>query len=169
MQELPISSAKIKTTDLPFPRERKQQTISIQIEDYVNAFVVNDANEILVLEEKENGRSWASWQMIGKELTSDEDPILAVQQELLIRTGCTCKDWIYLGTFVMDAAHEIGAGHFFCAKTVKKVTKPNTTHSQQLKWVAKREMKQALLDGRIAVLNHAVAVSLAMVMCEDLA
>ena len=167
MQQPCVSSAKSKTPDLSLTGERNQQTISIQLQDYVNAFVVNEANEILVLEGKENGRSWSSWQMIGRELRPDEDPILAIQQELLIQAGCTCKDWVYLGTFVMDVTQEIGAGHFFCAKALEKITKPDTTHSQKLKWVARREMKQALLDGRIAVLNHAVAVSLAMVMCDD--
>lgn len=162
-----VISAKTRTTNLPLVGHGNQKSVAIQLQDYVNAYVINEAGEILVLEEKENGRSWASWQMIGKGLTSDEDPILAIQQELLLRTGYTCKDWVYLGTFVIDDKHETGAGHFFCANAVEKITTPLETYAQKPKWIAKREMKQALLDGRIAVLNHAVAVSLAMVMCDN--
>ncbi len=164
-----VISAKTRITDLPLIEDSNQKSAPIQLQDYVNAFVLNEADEILVLERKDNGRSWSSWQMPGRGLTVDEDPILAVQQELLLKTGYACKDWVYLGTFVMDAAHEMGAGYFFCAKALENSITPDETHSKKLnlKWVTKREMKQALLDGRIAVLNHAVAVSLAMVMCDD--
>lgn len=164
-----VISAKVRTTDLPLIGESSQQATSIHLQDYVNAFIMNDAGEILVLEGTDNGRSWSSWQMVGRGLQKEEDPMLAVQQDLLLRTGYTCKNWIYLGTFVIDESRKTGAGHFFCAKVIDKVAPPDESYTQKLnlKWVAKREMKQALLDGRIAVINHAVAVSLAMVMCGE--
>ena len=164
-----VTSARKITTDLPYIGEVEKQSPSIRLQDYVNAFVVNDANEVLVLEGKENGRSWSSWQMIGRDLKKDEDPIQAVQENLLLRTGFTATNWIYLGTFVIDEAQHEGAGHFFCARLHEKANLPDEVlnHDLKLKWVPKREIKQALLDGRIAVINHAVAASLAMVMCSD--
>ncbi|NHZ71630.1 MAG: hypothetical protein GWP17_00885 [Aquificales bacterium] len=125
---------------------------------------------MLVLEGTHNGRSWSSWQTIGRGLKKNEDPMLAAQRDLLLRTGYTCKSWVYLGTYVIDESQEEGAGHFFCAQSIKKTAVPDTqyTHNIKLKWVSKRELKQALLDGRIAVINHAVAVSLAMVMCSNI-
>ncbi len=162
-------SAKREIVDLPPLDEANQQSSSIWLQDYVNAFVVNEANKVLVLEGTDNGRSWSSWQMIGRGLKTDEDPILAVQQELLLRTGYTCKNWVYLGTFVVDETQSRGAGHFFCARSLEKtsILDEALTHDLKPKWVAKHEIKQALLDGRIAVINHAIAVSLAMLMCSD--
>lgn len=164
-----VISAKARTTDLPFIDESAQQSPPVRLQDYVNAFVLNDAGEILVFEGKDNGLSWSSWQMVGRHLKTDEDPILAVQQELLLRTGFTCKNWVYLGAFVIDETQKAGAGYFFCAKVLEKISVPDKMHSQhlKLKWVAKKEIKQALLDGRIAVINHALAISLAMLMCSD--
>lgn len=146
------------------------QENSINPQDYVNAFVINEADEILILEEMKNGRSWSSWQMIGKNLEQNEDPIHAIQQTLLERTGYTCENWTYLGTFVIDDTKKTGAGHFFCANAAEKTTNLNQEDNQanqlKQKWVSKNEVKQALLDGRIAVINHAVVTSLAMMMCN---
>lgn len=124
---------------------------------------------MLVLEGAHNGRSWSSWQVIGRSLQDNEDPMHAIQQDLYIRTGYVCTNWIYLGTFVIDETQKCGAGHFFCARLLHKNIKPDkaATDGLNLKWVEKRELKQALLDGRIAVINHAVAISLAMVMCNQ--
>lgn len=164
-----VISARKKTTDLPLIGESSQPSASIQLQDYVNAFIINEANEVLVLEGINNGRSWSSWQVIGRNLQGDEDPMRAVQQDLLRRTGYICTNWIYLGSFVVDETQNIGAGHFFCARLLERSTIPDkaSTDGLNLKWVAKRELKQALLDGRIAVINHAVAISLAMVMCNE--
>jgi hypothetical protein len=168
-QSRAISDRK-KTTDLPLMEEFDQLGTSIQLQDYVNAFIINEANEVLVFEGTDNGRSWSSWQVIGRNIQTDEDPMNAIQQDLLQRTGYVCTNWIYLGSFVIDETEKIGAGHFFCARLLEKINVPDETMMQGLKakWVAKRELKQALLDGRIAVINHAVAISLAMVMCNDL-
>ncbi|MCZ7670043.1 MAG: hypothetical protein M5U34_24150 [Chloroflexi bacterium] len=47
------------------------------------------------------------------------------------------------------------------------ISQPQVEYRQNtVKWISKRELKQALLDGRIAVVNHAVAICLAMVLCE---
>lgn len=163
-----VISAKIRTTDLPFIGESSQQSVPIRLQDYVNVFVMNESGEVLVLEGNDNGRSWSSWQMVGRDLKLDEDPMLVAQQDLLLRTGYVCKNWTYLGTYVIDESQKAGAGYFFCAKLHKKIQTPDKTHTQnlELRWVPPREIKQALVDGRIAVINHAVAVSLAMVMCS---
>jgi hypothetical protein len=107
--------------------------------------------------------------MIGRNIQVDEDPMRAVQQDLLKRTGYTCTNWIYLGSFVVDEAQSEGAGHFFSARLLERTSTPNelSAHGLKLRWVAKRELKQALVDGRIAVINHAVSICLAMVLCSD--
>lgn len=163
------ASAKIRPVSLSITGVNKESA-PIHAQDYVNAFVLNDEGNVLILENAENGRSWASWKLIGRSLNGDEDPMLAVQQDLIRRTGYACSHWTYLGTFVIDESQKQGAGYFFCAKMAKQITMPEAeySHTINLKWVSKREMKQALLDGRIAVINHAAATSLALVMCFPL-
>ena len=164
-----VISARKNTSDLSLIGDDSQQNPSIQLQDYVNAFIVNEANEVLVLEGTDNGRSWSSWQVIGRNIQGDEDPMRAVQQDLLRRTGYICTNWIYLGSFVVDETQSLGAGHFFCARLLESPNTPNevSANGSKLRWVVKRELKQALVDGRIAVINHAVAISLAMVMCSE--
>ncbi len=168
-QRTRTKSTRFTTNELPSISDHEQQESLYKLRDYVNAFIVNEAGEILVLEGGENGRSWASWQMIGRTLKSNEDPMAAVQEDLLKRTGYICENWIYLGTFVVNDTKQTGAGHFFCAKMTDRVPLPEITSNLDSKhrWVSKKEIKQAMLDGRIAVINHAVAVSLAMMMCNQ--
>lgn len=165
-----VISAKVTTTDLPFIGDSEQKSSSIYLQDYVNAVVMNEAGQVLVLEGNVNGRSWSSWQLIGRKLTIDEDPMHAVQQDLLLHTGYASEEWIYLSTFVIDDSQKDGAGYFFCAQNTRKVVSPDARHKGKLKpkWVTKQELKQALLDGRIAVINQAVAATLAMVMCSEI-
>jgi hypothetical protein len=167
-QKPKVISPKRTSSDLPIIGSPDPQSTSIQLKDYVNAFVMNEVGEALVLEGMRNGRSWSSWQLIGRSLVEDEDPMLAVQEDLLLRTGYTCTKLIYLGTFIIDESQTEGAGHFFCAQLGQQVTAPDIkyTGNYKPKWVTKRILKQALLDGRIAVINHVVAASLAMVMCD---
>ncbi len=143
------------------------QDAPLIMQDYVNAFVVNEADEVLIVENQVNGRSWGSWRVVGRDLENGEDPIQAVQQNLRHQTGLVCEEWVYLGTFVLNHLQEQGAGHFFYAKNVVFISQPQVEYRQNtVKWISKRELKQALLDGRIAVVNHAVAICLAMVLCE---
>ncbi|MFO7684231.1 MAG: NUDIX domain-containing protein [Chloroflexota bacterium] len=135
--------------------------------DYVNAFVVNDAGEVLIIENRENGRNWGSWRVAGRCLAEGEDPVLAVQQDLRRQTGLVCSSWTYLGTFVLDEQQTEGAGHFFFAHQVTRVSSPQVqVHDNNIKWISKQELKQALLDGRIAALKNVVAICLALVLCE---
>jgi 8-oxo-dGTP pyrophosphatase MutT (NUDIX family) len=138
----------------------------LKARDYVNAYVLNEAGEAMVLESFPNGNAWGSWQMIGGEIEPDEDPLTAVQKNLLQRTGCSAEHWLYLGTFVVDGAEHLGVGHFFCAQQTRRILEPPTLDFD-IRWVPRKQIKRALLDGRIAAINYAIAAALALVMCED--
>lgn len=138
----------------------------VEIRDYVNAFVLNEAGEAMVLERFSNGNAWGSWQMIGRFIRDGEDPLTAVQNILLSRTGYAAEQWVYLGTFVVDDADHLGVGHFFCAQKSRRITEAPIS-DRSIKWVSRKHIKRALLDGRIAVINYAIAATLALLMCDD--
>jgi hypothetical protein len=148
-----------------------------EVHDYVNAVVLNKAGEALILEGSPDGRGWASWHMIGRSIQLGEDPILAVQQDLLERTGYKSNQWLFLGAYTIghnqidrneiDRDQPTGAGYFFCAHNIHPATPLVSPHENlRLKWVTKKELKQALLDGRIAVINHAIAAYMALTLCD---
>jgi ADP-ribose pyrophosphatase len=92
--------------------------------DYVNAVVVNKNKEALILEGYKHGAGRIIWQIVGGYLEPGEDPLTAVQRELLEETGYSTKDWSYLGSFVVDPNRHIGIGHFFCAQNIEPTSQP---------------------------------------------
>lgn len=156
-----------KSLSLTAVDKENLQSTTLMMQDCVNAFVINEAGEILILENQLNGRSWDSWRVVGCDLENGEDPIMTVQQNLRHQTGLVCEDWIYLGTYILSEVQEKGASHFFCAQKVISITQPHVEYRHNtIRWISKQELKQALLDGRIAMMNHAAAICLAIVLCE---
>lgn len=132
--------------------------------DYVNAAVFNEAGEAMIIEGYKHGMGSSSWQVMGGYLEKDEDPFTAVKRELLEETGYCSDDWFYMGSYVIDANRHVGVGHFFCALNARQVAQPNNDdlEAYQVKWVSSRELRHALLDGRIAAISYAIAISLAL-------
>ncbi len=136
----------------------------IYTSDYVNAVVFNENREAMIMEGYKHGTGWTSWQMLSSPLREDEDPITAVHRNLLEEIGYSTPNWVYLGSYVVDPNRHVGVGHFFCARGAKSVAEPirKAERDYELKWVPITELRYALLDGRIANLNYAIAVSLSL-------
>lgn len=135
----------------------------IYTNDYVNAVVFNENNEAMVMEAYKHETGWASWQLPGDYLQEGENPISTIQQTLATETGYHTNHWIYLGSYVVDPNRHVGVGHFFCALGAKVAQSANQlTKNVDIKWMPLSELRYALLDGRIASLSHAIAVSLSL-------
>jgi ADP-ribose pyrophosphatase len=138
------------------------------LHDYVNALVLNDAGEAMILESYHHGDGRFGWQVPGSNLEDNEDPYQAVQRELLEETGYSCRNWLYLGSYTPSADQHIGVGHFFFATGAKRIAEPNQGNlaAFDVKWVSVKDLKYALLDGRIGVISYAVNIALALLMIE---
>lgn len=136
----------------------------VHTRDYVNALVLNEANEALVLEGYKHGLGKSSWQILGGYLEKEEEPMEAVQRELLEETGYKSDQWEHLGSFVVDANRYVGTGHFFLARHAYQATQPNNDDLEQieLKWVTLSELRNALFDGRVAILSYAINIALGL-------
>jgi ADP-ribose pyrophosphatase len=136
----------------------------IYARDYVNALIMDASGKAMIMEGYKHGAGRRSWQVLGGYLEEGEDPMTAVQRELLEETGYSSNDWFYLGSYVVDANRHIGVGHFFCAFGAQKIAQPDSddVESFAIKWVSPGELRQALLDGRIAVISYAITISLAL-------
>ena len=140
----------------------------IYTRDYVNALVLNDAGEAMIIEGYKHGHGWSSWQVVGGYLEDGEDPYTAVQRELLEETGYSCSNWLYLGSYTVDANRHMGVGHFFYATGAQRTAEPNHDDLEAfvVKWIPVQDLKYALLDGRIGVISYAANVALALLMLE---
>ncbi len=131
--------------------------------DYVNAIALNESGEVLILPVYHCYSGRVSWQLIGGGIEPGEDPLTAVQRILHTHTAYATNDWTYLSSYFSDSCGHEGVGHFFCAQKVKLTagfTPP--TASEPPQWIPLKEIRYALLDGRIASISHATTISLAL-------
>lgn len=152
----PVVSPKKQTAFLPSPLHQP---------DYVNVLVLNQQNEALILESTKNSDGGLAWQIVSSPFDKSDDPLTAVQQYLLNQTGYHTNDWSYLGSYLLDPDQPTRVGYFFCAQKVQRlhpVTHSFLEEQFQLRWIPLKELRYALLDGRIPLISHATTISLAL-------
>ncbi|MCP4362104.1 MAG: NUDIX hydrolase [Chloroflexi bacterium] len=136
----------------------------IHTNDYVNALVINKDGEALIFEGYRHGTGRVTWQLMGGYIETGEDPLTAVQRELLEESGYSASEWTYLGSFIVDPNRHIGVGHLFCAQNALPKTMPNNDDLEEsvIRWVPLKDLRHALIDGRLAAMSYATTVSLAL-------
>ena len=134
--------------------------------DYFNLLAFNEEGQALIIEDLTANSAWGSWHLVNGILENGEDPILAVQQRLRYLTGFHSDNWLYMGSFMLNANKPDVNGHFFAAMGVKATTSSQYFDPQMccMKWVSRKELKYALLDGRIGVMSYAVTTSMALLL-----
>jgi ADP-ribose pyrophosphatase len=161
---------KVSFQDVRLPDGRQiQDWPVVQAKDYVNALVLNSQGQCLVLEGYKHGLGRESWQVLGGYLEKDEDPLVAVQRELLEETGYHSNEWQHLGSFVVDANRHVGTGHFFLARNAQKIADPDHDDLEEfsIRWEQPAEILQALNDGRVAIMSYAINIALGLLALES--
>ena len=163
LNQPPFLKVEMEHVRLPDGREIEEWPI-VNARDYVNAVVLNEAGEIMVLEGYKHGIRKSSWQVLGGYLEEGEDPLEAAKRELLEETGYTSDTWQQLGSYIVDANRRVGVGHFYLARDARLTAKPNNDDLEEIeiKWVSQTEARQALHDGQIAAMSYAVNIALAL-------
>lgn len=143
----------------------------VHARDYINVVAFNADGDALILEGYKHGARRCSWQVVGGYIEQDEDPLSAAKRELLEETGHDSDEWIYLGSFVMDANRHVGVGHFFLCLNAQEVAAPQPDDLEDaiLKWVPLSELKYALMDGRVGIISYAMNISLALIALSKVA
>ncbi|HZD10516.1 MAG TPA: NUDIX hydrolase [Candidatus Binatia bacterium] len=167
--EHPHVEVAIETISLPDGRVINDWPI-VNAHDYVNAVVFDNAGRALILEGYKHGVRRSTWQVVGGYLQPGEDPLATAQRNLLQGAGYESDDWRYLGSFVTEANRHVGVGHFFLCLNVRRVAAPLPDELEpfSLRWVTKQELHYALLDGRINIINYAMAISLGLMALHKL-
>ena len=136
--------------------------------EYVNAVVLDESGNALILEPQTAVEKVERWTMIEALISEHDDPLTAVQAALLNLTGYSTKRWSYIGTFLKNNHDFEGACHIFVARSAKKSADPVCQANQKLlpRWVPLKELRYGLLDGRIISFRYALNVALALLMLE---
>jgi 8-oxo-dGTP pyrophosphatase MutT (NUDIX family) len=138
----------------------------VYMPEFVNAMVLNESGQVMVIEGYKHGVGRSSWQMLGGLIEDGETPLETVKRELLEETGYHSPDWVPLGSHVLAANRHCGTGHFFLARNARQIQAPNHDDLEQfvVKWVALSDLRQALFDGRVAAISYAMNIALGMLM-----
>jgi ADP-ribose pyrophosphatase len=161
--DTPYLKVEMQQVRLPDGRVIEQWPI-VDTRDYVNAVVLNQAGEAMIIEGYKHGLGRSNWQVLGGYLEKGEEPLAAVQRELREETGYHSEDWQHLGTFVVDANRRVGTGHFYLARQARSVQQPDHDDLEKfaIHWVSLAELQQAVSDGRVAIISYAVNIALAL-------
>ncbi|QCG92291.1 NUDIX hydrolase (plasmid) [Azospirillum sp. TSH100] len=101
---------------------------------------------------------------IGPEETAED----AARRELLEETGYAAAEWTFLGSFVRNGNQGGGTDHLFHARNAHRVGEPASGDLEEMEvgLMTRGELRDALQDNRIAVLAHALGVSLGLLRGE---
>lgn len=159
----------LETISLPDGRVISDWPI-VNAHDYVNAVVFDKAGRALILEGYKHGARRSTWQVVDGYLRPGEDPLATAQRQLLQCAGCESDDWRYLGSFITEANRHVGIGHFFLCLDVRQVATPLPDDIERfsLRWVSRQELHYALMDGRLNIINYAMAISLGLMALHKL-
>ena len=155
--------AKSTHSSLPISTPPISKGGDVMLTDFVTAVVVNAQNEMLVLETAAPKDQWSNWRMVTGELDKNSDPIAAIKSQLQAMTGYTTNAWTYLGSYQADGKQSDGrVGHFWLAKVLSPASVPALHANLQIRWIPIREVRYALIDGRIGTFTQAISVALAL-------
>ncbi|GAB4269760.1 MAG: hypothetical protein Kow0080_13690 [Candidatus Promineifilaceae bacterium] len=136
-------------------------------QNFAVAVVLNDAHEALVLKKTDDSTELFNWELLMGYMGEQENPLDVMQSRLMTVAGYFSTDWIYLGTFETGSQPQSGVGHFFLAKNAKKLESAQSMRGWQVAWVPLKQLKLAILDGRISRLSHAMNVAMAFLTVLD--
>lgn len=145
--------------------------IQLSEREYINAFILNEQNEALVLEQlgAEHNRR-VDWRMLHGWLGVDEDPLTAGQRYLHLVSGYRTEHWFYLGSYSGLPAAENLVGHLFFARNASLAAgkTDNSNHEFVVRWLPLGQVRYGLIDGRINKSSCALTVSLSLLTMRNL-
>ena len=138
--------------------------------DYVTVLPVTGDGRFMVFEQGKYGLEGLSLAPVGGLVEPGEEPMQAAQRELLEETGCRAAEWHLLGSFVTDPNRGMARGSLFVARGVCQVAEPTggDLEEQQLVYMTRAGLEDALLEQRFMVLAWATTVSLGLNLLDRL-
>ncbi len=135
---------------------RTQQS-SLTSTEQVYALILNSDGKALVRQVLPSLNASIHWTMLRANLADNQDPV-AVARDELFAYGYESPSWIYLGSFTSSEGRVF---HFLFARDAQKAP-CEQCGKNGVQWVSLRDLRYALLDGRIGQMSDATSVALSM-------
>ncbi len=132
--------------------------------NFVNVIAVTEDNQVLCFRQFKYAVQGLTLAPVGGHIDPGEDPLVAVQRELLEETGYEAAEWIPLGSFSAMANRGGATGHSYLARAARQVTEPNSDdlEEQELLLLDLDEFEQAVIQGEFKVFSWTTTAALAL-------
>ncbi len=132
--------------------------------DYVNILAVTRELTFICFCQTKYGIEGTSLAPAGGYLDPDEDALAAAKRELREETGFEAPVWTSLGRFCVDGNRGAGTAHLFLAQNAYLAGErcADDLEEQELLFLTRPQIEQALLAGEFKVLAWATVVSLGL-------
>ena len=93
-----------------------------------------------------------------------EEPLQTAKRELLEEAGCVSEHWASLGSLVVDPNRGVGKVDLFLALDAQQIAVPESDdlEEQELLFLSRQELEQALMAGEFKVLSWAACIAMAL-------
>ena len=137
--------------------------------DYIIVLVETDDSKFLCFRQTKYAIDGTSLAPVGGYLEPGEVPLACAQRELLEETGCVAREWISLGSYIVDANRGAATGHLFLARGAYYAQPRNADdlEEQVLLFLSRAELQAALAAGEFKVLAWATVVALGLMDLKD--
>lgn len=134
----------------------------LELPDFTVVVARTPAEKTIIIRQYKHGVRHISLTLPGGMVETDEHPVLAAQRELLEETGYTAEGWHHLGSFTSHGNLGAGRGHYYQAINARRKQAPNSGDLEEMEvlLLGKQELMASLWNGNVALLNHALAISL---------
>ena len=132
--------------------------------DYINVLVETDEKNFLCFRQTKYAIEGTSLAPVGGYLEPGEDALTTAQRELLEETGHVAREWILLGSYVVDPNRGAATGHLFLARGAHPVQERDADdlEEQELLLLSRAQLEAALDAGEFKVLAWATVVALGL-------
>jgi len=141
----------------------------LEMPEYAVVVALTSAGQVITTRSYKHGARQVCLGLPAGYIDPGEEPLLAIQRELLEETGYVADEWIFLGRFTADANRGCGVGHFYLAREARRVQGADSGDVEDIvvDVLDFSDLIQRVRDDEVAVLCMGTAVGLAVVALQE--